>query len=75
VHVVAAPSWFAWIDDDPGAFFAHDTRFVLIDVVTGAVTVLASEWWPVVDGTSLWTDDDASRDREVVVYSERHERE
>jgi hypothetical protein len=74
-HVVAAPSWFAWIDDEPQAFFAHPTRFVLIDVVTGAVTVLPSEWWPVVDGASLWNDDEAWRDNDVLVYSERHRRE
>lgn len=74
-HTLGAVSWFAWIDDDPKAFFEHDTRFVFIDVVTGAVTVHASEWWPVVDGTSVWMDDEAWNDREVIVYSEVHEEE
>lgn len=69
---IAAPTWFAWIDDDPRALFAHDTRFVFIDVATGAVEVIEAEWWPVVNGESRFTSDEEWADLELVVYSELH---
>ena len=31
----AAPSYLYFIDDEPGARFEHDTRFVLVDATTG----------------------------------------
>lgn len=65
-------TWFAWIDDDPQAFFAHDGRFVLIDAVSGDVLIEPVEWWPVVDGESIWMDDGSWRDMELIVYSELH---
>ena len=66
----AAPSWFGYIDDDATALFAHETRYVVIDVVSGAVTVVPQEWWPTLDGRSVFVDDDDRADRELVVYSD-----
>ena len=53
------PAWFLWVDDEPGAAFVHDTRFVLVDAETGDVSITDEHWWPVLDGTGLWTDADA----------------
>jgi hypothetical protein len=65
-------SWFAWINDAPQAFFAHDTRFVFLDVTTGEVTVQTKRWWPVHNGTSLFMDDASLTDEELVIYSTVH---
>ncbi len=58
----AAISYFYWIDDAPGARFAHDTRFVLVDAVSGDVTTADEQWWPELNGVDLFTDEDEYRD-------------
>ena len=55
----AVPSYLYFIDDEPGARFEHDTRFVLVDATSGEVTVSNEDWWPQVDGAHLFTDDGA----------------
>jgi len=52
------PEWFVWIDLDPYARYAHDTLFVLIDASDGTYVVHRESWWPVLNGTSLWVDED-----------------
>ncbi len=54
-ETLASPAWFAWIDDEPDAEFAHPTRFVFIDAETGAHRVFEKEWSPVLNDTEvLW---------------------
>jgi hypothetical protein len=50
-------SWFFWIDDRPGAQFSHPSRFVLVERDTGVISVTNHEWWPVLNGATLWPGD------------------
>ena len=54
---VESPQWFFWLDDQPGAFYEHPTRFVFVDATTGHVQVEEQEWWPVLNNASLWLGD------------------
>jgi hypothetical protein len=54
--LVNQDSWFFWVDDAPVAYYVHPTRFVLVDVQTGEVSSHDEEWWPVLNGISLWVD-------------------
>jgi len=47
-------SWFFWCDDLPFAKYAHPVRFVLFDIESGTHTIYNEEWWPVLNGISLW---------------------
>jgi hypothetical protein len=47
--------WFAWIDDQPDAFFTHRVRYVFIDVATGKPTSVAQRWWPEVNGVPVFS--------------------
>ncbi|MCI0715524.1 MAG: hypothetical protein L0Y77_04275 [Chlorobi bacterium] len=66
------PTWFGWINDNPQAFFEHETRFVYIDAVTGNYEVTAEKWWPVVDGESLWMSEEEKDNPAVLIYSDIH---
>ena len=55
--VVEASSYLFWVDDEPGALFEHDARFVLVDSTTGGISVSNEQWWPVLNGVDLFTDD------------------
>jgi hypothetical protein len=57
-YELTGPTWFVWVDLDPYARYAHDTLFVLIDATDGAFTVHPETWWPVLNGTSLWVEQD-----------------
>ena len=65
-------AWFAWLNDDPQAFFSHPTRFVFLDVLTGEIKITDEEWWPVLNGESLFMDDTAWQDADMVIYSDVH---
>ncbi|UCF09829.1 MAG: hypothetical protein JSW65_07160 [Candidatus Bipolaricaulota bacterium] len=62
-------TWFAWIDLDPYAKYAHPTLFVLIDAANGTFTVHQEAWWPVLNGSSMWVDDDAYWDEDGWIAS------
>jgi len=72
LRVIAAPAWFAWLNDDPEGFFAHDTRFVFIDVQSGKVDIVKSEWWPVLNGEALFMSEEEMRDLDLIIYSDMH---
>jgi len=72
MKVIAAPTWFAWLNDDPEGFFAHDTRFVFIDVQSGKVDIAKSEWWPVLNGEPLFMSDEEMTDLDLIIYSDMH---
>lgn len=71
-RTLTGPTWFGWIDDDPRAFFEHNTRYVLIDAVTGTADVRIEGWWPVVNGTSIFMSDAEWSNENIVVYSCLH---
>ena len=56
-YELTGPTWFAWVDLDPYARYAHDTLFVLISADEGTYSVHHERWWPVLNGVSLWVDD------------------
>ena len=66
---IDADAWFFWLDDAPGAKFAHENRYVFVDRQTGEVTVLEQEWWPVLNGQGLWLDDMSYYDPDNWIYS------
>jgi hypothetical protein len=68
--VLSRNVWFFWVDDLPRAEHAHPTRFVFIDAQTGRVTVTDEEWWPVVNGSSLWASDAEYYDPALWVWSQ-----
>ena len=62
---IASSCWFVWVDLVPGARYAHETLFVLIDTETLAYTVSREMWWPVLNGRSLWTTPDTYWDSQT----------
>lgn len=69
---IEKPVWFGWINDSPQAFFAHSTRYVFIDARTGSYTIETYSWWPVVNGKSLWMDDEEISNPDVLIFSTIH---
>jgi len=53
-RVMSGPTWFAWLDDDARAGFAHETRYVYVDAYTGQLTTEVREWWPLLNGRPAW---------------------
>jgi len=68
---ITAPTWFAYIDDEPDAFFAHKVRYVFIDAASGAVTVVAQQWWPEVDGATPFSRDAVAALPALRIFSSR----
>lgn len=55
VTVVGSPSWFVWIDYSPISDFGHSTGFVLVDTLTGLVTLnRAGSFWPKISGVDYY---------------------
>jgi len=46
--------WFIFIDDNPQAFYAHATRYVLMDAGDGSYTIFNDGWPPDINGYSMW---------------------
>lgn len=69
VYLMDAPTWFAYIDDKPLAEFIHPTRFVFIDATTGEYRVTNEEWWPELNGVSLFCSVRELSDENLVVFS------
>ena len=70
--IIREPSWFCWIDDDPFAFFAHPCRYVFITTSTGQMTIEHEEWWPELNGESLWMGGEELDHPELLIYSDKH---
>jgi len=66
---LTAESWFFWVDDAPYALFTHPTRYVLVNAQSGEITTSNEGWWPVLNGKSLWVEDDQYHDQENWIYS------
>lgn len=66
---VETESWFFWIDDYPGARFAHPNRFVLVESGGGAVQIIEESWWPLLNGQGLWVDEQEYWDEDQWVFT------
>ena len=55
---VEAETYFFWIDDVAGAYFAHPVRFAFIDSATGDLTVVDDRWPAQLNGEAMWTADE-----------------
>lgn len=51
---IEGPVWFVYVDEEPNAFFEHDTKFIFIDAATGEETVYEESWWPDINGEDLF---------------------
>ncbi len=47
-------TWFIFIDDNPEAFYAHDTRYVIMDARDGSYNIYDDSWPPEINGYSMW---------------------
>lgn len=72
--VIKSPTWFAWINDDPQAFFAHSTRYVFINQISGNIEVKKEDWWPVLNETDLFMSDEELVDLDIIIYSDMHQK-
>lgn len=42
--------WLFFVDEAPGAHFAHPVVIILLDAETGEQQVMRANWWPCVYG-------------------------
>jgi len=61
-------TWFAFIDDDPAAAFAHATRYVTIDADDGECEVINDIWPPEINGVSMWDTTSLNRGDLIDIY-------
>ncbi len=66
--VCEGDTWFFWLDDDPQAQFGHQTRYVMVDALSGRMAVKESEWWPVVRSKVVWGTTLERSDSKTVVF-------
>lgn len=64
------PSWLFFVDEAPGAHFAHPVRFVLLDAVTGKQQVIRARWWPQVDGQPIFDTVTERRDPQTIIHDQ-----
>ena len=70
--VISRPTWFVWINDNPESFFAHKTRYLFINAESGQHEVSIEEWWPELNGESLFMSDEERLDLNLIIYSDLH---
>ena len=66
---IKRPKWFVWIDDMPGYGYSHPTRFVFVELGTGAVSVHRGDSWPALNGETLWGFAKEREDPRFIIYS------
>lgn len=69
---ISKPTWFVWINDNPDAWFAHDTRYLFIDAETGEHEIRTEEWWPTLNEESLFMSEEEMTDLDLIIYSDRN---
>ena len=72
---IQSPSWFVWINDNADAHFEHTTRYLLIDVASAKSQVHYFEWWPEVNGETVFFTEDQMNDLNLIIYSDLHSSE
>ena len=55
LHTSAAPEWLVYIDRFPNARFGHAVDYLFIDAQSGALTAVAADAWPLVNGRGYYT--------------------
>ena len=68
-YTMDGPTYLAYIDDEPNAFFAHDVRYVFINGATGETTVVEASWWPIINDESIWEAEESGNCNMVRVYA------
>jgi hypothetical protein len=68
-RIVAQEEYFFWVDDTPGAQFAHPNRFVFVDRASGEISVSEEAWWPVLNEVGLWIEREEYWDEDNWIYS------
>lgn len=54
-YSVSGPAWFVYVDENPGAFFEHDVKYIFVDASTGETKTYAESWPPDVNGDDIFT--------------------
>jgi PKD repeat protein len=68
-YPIQGNTWFVFIDDQPQAFFSHDTRYVFIDAQTGDYEIKPESWPPEINGFSMWDTASINRGDLIEIYS------
>ena len=69
---ISTLTWFVWINDNPEGFFAHKTRYLFIDADNGNHDLKIEEWWPELNGESLFMSQAERLDMNLIIYSDVH---
>jgi hypothetical protein len=68
VMVCKNACWLFFIDEQPGAHFAHPVQIALLDAKTGEVQVIQAEWWPQIDGKAVFDNVDERNDPKTIIF-------
>ncbi len=62
--------WLFFIDEQPGAHFAHPTQIVLLDAQTEELQVLPANWWPLIDGKATFATTTERNDTATIIFDQ-----
>lgn len=62
------PSWLFFIDERPGAHFAHPVQIVLLDARTGRQRVMKTDWWPQIGEQEIFNTVSKRQDRARIIF-------
>ncbi|MCI0504334.1 hypothetical protein L0Y65_06535, partial [Candidatus Micrarchaeota archaeon] len=65
---LSGSTWFFFLDSEPWAPFAHDARYVMIDVSGGSYLVANESMHPQIDGVPRWKSIDERSDPANILY-------
>lgn len=68
-YPINANTWFIFIDDQPEALFAHNTRYVFINARTAGYDIVNETWPPMINNFSMWDTQNLNRGHLIEVYS------
>ena len=68
VIVCQNQSWLFFIDEAPGAHFAHPARVVLLDAKTGKQQVIKTGWWPQVGGKEIFNTVEKRSSKKTIIF-------
>lgn len=68
-YAIRSNTWFIFIDDEPDAFYAHETRYVFLDAKTGGYEIIDEMWPPLINEVSMFDPENLSRGELIEVYS------
>jgi len=63
-------TWLLFVDEEPGAPFAHPTKIVLISQATAKYRVYDSQYYPIVNGVSYWSTMEERMNESYIAYPE-----